>query len=80
MNRSFTLILTCTVVKFSRDFHKSSNSSGTGAGWRGKKETSSLDKSRAIYFTFQVENECGEIPTVLVQNKMDLVDQCVIDP
>ncbi|XP_043507863.1 ras-related protein Rab-23 isoform X1 [Frieseomelitta varia] len=27
-----------------------------------------------------VENECGEIPTVLVQNKMDLVDQCVIDP
>ncbi|XP_011503076.1 PREDICTED: ras-related protein Rab-23 [Ceratosolen solmsi marchali] len=28
----------------------------------------------------KVENECGEIPTVLVQNKMDLVDQCVIDP
>ncbi|OXU22651.1 hypothetical protein TSAR_016278 [Trichomalopsis sarcophagae] len=27
-----------------------------------------------------VENECGEIPTVLVQNKMDLIDQCVIDP
>nr|KAF7427040.1 hypothetical protein H0235_006734 [Vespula pensylvanica] len=26
----------------------------------------------------KVENECGEIPTVLVQNKMDLVDQCVI--
>ncbi|XP_043461412.1 ras-related protein Rab-23 [Leptopilina heterotoma] len=28
----------------------------------------------------KVENECGEIPTVLVQNKMDLVDQCVVDP
>ncbi|XP_015598647.1 ras-related protein Rab-23 isoform X1 [Cephus cinctus] len=28
----------------------------------------------------KVENECGEIPTVLVQNKMDLIDQCVIDP
>lgn len=28
----------------------------------------------------QVENECGEIPTVLVQNKIDLVEQCVIDP
>ncbi|XP_061938090.1 LOW QUALITY PROTEIN: ras-related protein Rab-23 [Apis cerana] len=27
----------------------------------------------------KVKNECGEIPTVLVQNKMDLVDQCVID-
>ncbi|KAJ8678555.1 hypothetical protein QAD02_014342, partial [Eretmocerus hayati] len=36
-----------------------------------------------IYITHsytEVENECGEIPTVLVQNKMDLVDQCVIDP
>lgn len=28
----------------------------------------------------QVENECGEIPTILVQNKMDLIEQCVIDP
>ncbi|XP_053599077.1 ras-related protein Rab-23 [Microplitis demolitor] len=28
----------------------------------------------------KVENECGEIPTVLVQNKIDLVDQCQIDP
>ncbi|XP_014227760.1 ras-related protein Rab-23 [Trichogramma pretiosum] len=28
----------------------------------------------------KVENECGEIPTVLVQNKMDLIEQCVIDP
>jgi len=33
-----------------------------------------------IFLKFQVENECGEIPTVLVQNKIDLVDQCVIDP
>ncbi|KAG8040900.1 hypothetical protein G9C98_001888 [Cotesia typhae] len=28
----------------------------------------------------KVENECGEIPTVLVQNKIDLIDQCQIDP
>lgn len=28
----------------------------------------------------QVENECGEIPTILVQNKIDLVEQCVVDP
>ncbi|XP_065215003.1 ras-related protein Rab-23 [Planococcus citri] len=27
----------------------------------------------------KVEDECGDIPTVLVQNKIDLVDQCVID-
>lgn len=33
-----------------------------------------------LLFFPQVENECGEIPTVLVQNKIDLVDQCVIDP
>uniref|UniRef100_A0A023F8Z6 Putative gtp-binding protein n=1 Tax=Triatoma infestans TaxID=30076 RepID=A0A023F8Z6_TRIIF len=28
----------------------------------------------------KVEDECGEIPTVLVQNKMDLVDQSVVEP
>jgi len=28
----------------------------------------------------QVEDECGEIPTVLVQNKIDLLDQSVVDP
>nr|CAD7413066.1 unnamed protein product [Timema poppensis] len=27
-----------------------------------------------------VEDECGEIPTVLVQNKIDLLDQSVVDP
>uniref|UniRef100_U5EVL0 Ras-related protein Rab-23 n=1 Tax=Corethrella appendiculata TaxID=1370023 RepID=U5EVL0_9DIPT len=26
----------------------------------------------------KVENECGEIPTVLVQNKIDLIDQTVV--
>lgn len=28
----------------------------------------------------KVENECGEIPTVLVQNKIDLLDQSVVAP
>ncbi|KAF9819131.1 hypothetical protein SFRURICE_000796 [Spodoptera frugiperda] len=27
-----------------------------------------------------VENECGEIPTIIVQNKIDLMDQCVVGP
>lgn len=27
----------------------------------------------------QVEDECGEIPMVLVQNKIDLADQAVVD-
>lgn len=26
----------------------------------------------------KVENECGEIPTVLVQNKIDMMDQTVV--
>ncbi|XP_044005182.1 ras-related protein Rab-23 [Aphidius gifuensis] len=28
----------------------------------------------------KIEKECGEIPTVLVQNKIDLVEQCQVDP
>ncbi|XP_026461729.1 ras-related protein Rab-23 [Ctenocephalides felis] len=28
----------------------------------------------------KVENECGEIPTVIVQNKIDLMDQSVVTP
>ncbi|XP_025833391.1 ras-related protein Rab-23 isoform X2 [Agrilus planipennis] len=28
----------------------------------------------------KVENECGEIPTVIVQNKIDLLDQSVVNP
>lgn len=28
----------------------------------------------------KVENECGEIPTVIVQNKIDLMDQAVVTP
>jgi Ras-related protein Rab-23 len=31
-------------------------------------------------FILQVENECGEIPTVIVQNKIDLMDQSVVNP
>lgn len=31
-------------------------------------------------FNLQVENECGEIPTVIVQNKIDLLDQAVVTP
>ena len=27
----------------------------------------------------QVEDECGEIPMVIVQNKIDLVHQAVVD-
>lgn len=27
-----------------------------------------------------MENECGEIPTVIVQNKVDLMDQAVVHP
>ena len=27
----------------------------------------------------KVEDECGEIPMVIVQNKIDLVDQAVVD-
>jgi len=28
----------------------------------------------------KVENECGEIPTVIVQNKIDLLEQSVVNP
>lgn len=31
-----------------------------------------------LYIDLQVENECGEIPTVIVQNKIDLIDQATI--
>lgn len=31
-------------------------------------------------FKFQVENECGEVPTVIVQNKIDLMEQAVVTP
>nr|CAD7204637.1 unnamed protein product [Timema douglasi] len=40
-----------------------------------KKNTENLTKMK-----HQVEDECGEIPTVLVQNKIDLLDQSVVDP
>lgn len=33
-----------------------------------------------FYILLQVENECGEIPMVIVQNKIDLMDQAVVTP
>lgn len=30
--------------------------------------------------SIQVENECGEVPTVIVQNKIDLMEQAVVTP
>jgi len=33
-----------------------------------------------FYFLLKVEDECGEIPTVLVQNKIDLLDEALIEP
>ncbi|XP_034236218.1 ras-related protein Rab-23 [Thrips palmi] len=34
----------------------------------------------ATSWKMKVEDECGDIPTVLVQNKVDLLDQSVVDP
>lgn len=28
----------------------------------------------------KVENECGEVPTVIVQNKIDLADRALVSP
>ncbi|GBP35600.1 Ras-related protein Rab-23 [Eumeta japonica] len=36
--------------------------------------------NKAEYLAIKVENECGEIPTIIVQNKIDLMDQCVVGP
>lgn len=33
---------------------------------------------KLILYVSQVENECGEVPTVIVQNKIDLMDQAVV--
>ena len=32
------------------------------------------------YLNFQVSDECGTIPCVLVQNKIDLIDEAVVQP
>lgn len=37
-------------------------------------------KSCKLLSLSQVENECGEIPMVIVQNKIDLMDQAVVTP
>lgn len=43
--------------------------------------TTDRDSFEAIHsWKMKVEDECGEIPTVLVQNKIDLMDQTVVDP
>lgn len=31
-------------------------------------------------FIFQVEDECGKIPTVIVQNKIDLIERSQVNP
>ncbi|EEB15642.1 rab23, putative [Pediculus humanus corporis] len=43
--------------------------------------TTNRDSFEAIHsWKLKVEDECGEIPTVLVQNKIDLIDQSVVEP
>nr|CAD7444911.1 unnamed protein product [Timema bartmani] len=43
--------------------------------------TTDRDSFEAAHsWKMKVEDECGEIPTVLVQNKIDLLDQSVVDP
>ncbi|KAL0279333.1 UNVERIFIED_CONTAM: hypothetical protein PYX00_000921 [Menopon gallinae] len=43
--------------------------------------TTDRDSFEAIHsWKMKVEDECGEIPTVLVQNKIDLIHQSVVDP
>ncbi|XP_076260149.1 ras-related protein Rab-23-like [Rhynchophorus ferrugineus] len=40
----------------------------------------SYQLSKQLNCHVSVENECGEIPTVIVQNKIDLIDQSVVSP
>ncbi|EFA07061.1 ras-related protein Rab-23 [Tribolium castaneum] len=43
--------------------------------------TTDRDSFEAAHsWKLKVENECGEIPTVIVQNKIDLMDQSVVNP
>ncbi|KAL3286782.1 hypothetical protein HHI36_001276 [Cryptolaemus montrouzieri] len=43
--------------------------------------TTDRDSFEAAHsWKLKVENECGEIPTVIVQNKIDLLDQSVVNP
>lgn len=32
----------------------------------------------SLFIFYQVENECGEIPMLIVQNKIDLMDEAVV--
>ncbi|GJQ80819.1 Rab23 [Trypoxylus dichotomus] len=43
--------------------------------------TTDRDSFEAAHsWKLKVENECGEIPTVIVQNKIDLLDHSVVNP
>ncbi|KAK6630622.1 hypothetical protein RUM43_014607 [Polyplax serrata] len=43
--------------------------------------TTNRDSFEAIHsWKMKVEDECGAIPAVIVQNKIDLIDQSVVDP
>jgi len=43
--------------------------------------TTDRDSFEAAHsWKLKVENECGEIPTVIVQNKIDLMEQSVVNP
>lgn len=43
--------------------------------------TTDRDSFEAAHtWKLKVENECGEIPTVIVQNKIDLMDDSVVNP
>ncbi|KAF5291343.1 hypothetical protein FQA39_LY03494 [Lamprigera yunnana] len=43
--------------------------------------TTDRDSFEAAHsWKLKVENECGEIPTVIVQNKIDLIDQTLVNP
>lgn len=43
--------------------------------------TTDRDSFEAAHsWKLKVENECGEIPTVIVQNKIDLLDESVVNP
>jgi len=33
-----------------------------------------------LNFLLQVEDECGKIPTVIVQNKVDLIERSQVNP
>ncbi|CAH2042150.1 unnamed protein product, partial [Iphiclides podalirius] len=58
-------------IRINEDYVAGINCSAGGRGVLLAKYLPSYD---------EVENECGEIPTIIVQNKIDLMDQCVVGP